>query len=82
MNPLTHALGKVRYRAHQIPLTDVATNPGQLLMLEKWLRSYKPEELFDDRGRLLSDLRAVAPTGFHMPFTSDDVARKTVSVIP
>jgi xylulose-5-phosphate/fructose-6-phosphate phosphoketolase len=51
------------WRAHQIPLTDVATNPGQLLMLEKWLRSYKPEELFDDRGRLLSELRALAPTG-------------------
>jgi xylulose-5-phosphate/fructose-6-phosphate phosphoketolase len=51
------------WRAHQIPLTDVATNPNQLLTLEKWLRSYKPDELFDDQGRLLSILRALAPSG-------------------
>jgi xylulose-5-phosphate/fructose-6-phosphate phosphoketolase len=51
------------WRAHQIPLTDVATNPGQLNVLEKWLRSYKPEELFDDNGRLLPELKAFAPMG-------------------
>jgi xylulose-5-phosphate/fructose-6-phosphate phosphoketolase len=51
------------WRAHQIPLTDVATNPGQLNVLEKWLRSYKPEELFDDNGRLLPELKALAPMG-------------------
>ena len=51
------------WRVHQIPLTDVATNPGQLNVLEKWLRSYKPEELFDDNGRLLPELKAFAPMG-------------------
>ena len=51
------------WRAHQIPLTDVATNPGQLQVLEQWLRSYEPEKLFDDNGRLLAELKALAPTG-------------------
>jgi xylulose-5-phosphate/fructose-6-phosphate phosphoketolase len=51
------------WRAHQIPLTDVATNPGHLTVLEKWLRRYKPEELFDDNGRLLPELKALAPMG-------------------
>ena len=39
------------WRAHQIPITDVATNPEHLKMLESWMRSYKPEELFDEKGR-------------------------------
>ena len=38
------------WRAHQIPLPDVATNPAHLKLLEKWMRSYKPEELFDEDG--------------------------------
>ena len=40
------------FRAHQVPLTDPATNPEHLQQLEAWLRSYRPEELFDERGRL------------------------------
>src|SRR5277367_1922917 len=51
------------WRAHQIPITDVATNPGHLKLLESWLRSYRPEELFDESGRLLPELKALAPTG-------------------
>src|SRR5438477_3170357 len=51
------------WRAHQIPLSDVTTNPGQLKLLESWLRGYRPEELFDDAGRLLPELKALAPTG-------------------
>jgi xylulose-5-phosphate/fructose-6-phosphate phosphoketolase len=51
------------WRAHQIPLTDVATNPGQLKVLENWMRSYKPEELFDENGRLMPELKALAPKG-------------------
>jgi xylulose-5-phosphate/fructose-6-phosphate phosphoketolase len=51
------------WRAHQIPLADVATNPGHLQVLDGWLRSYQPEELFDERGRLVPDLKALAPTG-------------------
>ena len=45
------------WRAHQIPLPDVATNPAQLQLLETWMRSYKPEELFDDNGTLLPELK-------------------------
>ena len=51
------------WRAHQIPLTDVATNPSQLKVLENWMRSYKPEELFDEDGRLIPELKALAPKG-------------------
>ena len=51
------------WRAHQIPITDIATNPGHLKLLEAWMRSYKPEELFDDTGRLIPELKALAPKG-------------------
>jgi xylulose-5-phosphate/fructose-6-phosphate phosphoketolase len=51
------------WRAHQIPLGDIATNPGHLKVLEDWLRSYKPEELFDQDGRMLPELKALAPKG-------------------
>ncbi len=51
------------WRAHQIPLPDIATNPGQLQLLEAWMRSYKPEELFDANGGLLPELKAMAPKG-------------------
>jgi xylulose-5-phosphate/fructose-6-phosphate phosphoketolase len=51
------------WRAHQIPITDVATNPAHLSLLESWLRSYKPEERFDEQGRLIPELKALAPKG-------------------
>ena len=51
------------WRAHQIPLTDVASNPEHLKLLESWMRSYKPEERFDDQGRLIPELKALAPKG-------------------
>ena len=51
------------WRAHQIPLADVATNPEHLKLLETWLRSYKPENLFDEAGRLMPELKALAPKG-------------------
>jgi xylulose-5-phosphate/fructose-6-phosphate phosphoketolase len=51
------------WRAHQIPLTDVATNPAHLKLLEDWMRSYKPEELFDENGRIVAELKALAPKG-------------------
>jgi xylulose-5-phosphate/fructose-6-phosphate phosphoketolase len=51
------------FRAHQVPITDPATNPTHLKLLEEWLRSYRPQELFDDRGRLKPELRALAPKG-------------------
>jgi xylulose-5-phosphate/fructose-6-phosphate phosphoketolase len=51
------------WRSHQVPMTDVRTNPVHLQLLEEWLRSYRPEDLFDDDGRLRPDLSATAPTG-------------------
>lgn len=49
--------------AHQVPLTEVRENGGQLLLLEEWLRSYKPETLFDENGTLLAELSALVPLG-------------------
>lgn len=51
------------WRAHQIPITDVAANPAHLKILERWLRGYKPEEHFDERGRLIPELKELAPKG-------------------
>jgi len=51
------------FRAHQVPITDPATNPEHLQQLEDWLRSYRPEELFDQGGKLLAELAALAPSG-------------------
>jgi xylulose-5-phosphate/fructose-6-phosphate phosphoketolase len=51
------------FRSHQVPLPHVREDPQQLRMLEAWLRSYRPEELFDERGRLRAELRALAPKG-------------------
>lgn len=49
------------FRSHQVPLADVRHSPDKLAQLEHWMRSYKPEELFDDQGRLMPDLQALAP---------------------
>jgi len=51
------------FRAHQVPLAGMRQNPEHLAELERWLRSYRPEELFDDAGRLREEIRATAPTG-------------------
>jgi xylulose-5-phosphate/fructose-6-phosphate phosphoketolase len=51
------------FRAHQVPLTAVREEPAQLAALEQWMRSYRPGELFDERGRLVPALRALAPAG-------------------
>jgi len=51
------------WRAHQVPMADVTTNPPHLQLLEDWMRSYKPEELFDENGRLIPELKALAPQG-------------------
>jgi len=50
------------WRSHQVPLGNVET-PEHLAILERWLRSYQPEELFDDKGKLLPDIAALAPVG-------------------
>ncbi|MGH9437480.1 MAG: phosphoketolase, partial [Terriglobia bacterium] len=51
------------WRAHQIPIPNVAENPAHLKLLETWMRSYKPEELFDADGKLVPELKALAPAG-------------------
>jgi xylulose-5-phosphate/fructose-6-phosphate phosphoketolase len=51
------------FRAHQVPLAQTRGNPEHRALLEQWLRSYRPEELFDATGRLVPQLRALAPRG-------------------
>src|SRR5579862_6860949 len=51
------------WRAHQVPVPDPVTNEKHLKLVEEWLRSYKPEELFDSDGRLIAELQELAPSG-------------------
>ncbi len=51
------------FRAHQVPLADLAEKPGHLGALEAWMRTYRPEELFDARGALVPELAALPPRG-------------------
>ncbi|MCU1617051.1 MAG: phosphoketolase [Frankiales bacterium] len=51
------------WRAHQVPLAEVRTNPEHLAQLEEWMRSYRPQELFTPDGALLGDLAALPPVG-------------------
>src|SRR6202789_337576 len=51
------------FRAHQVPLSDPVAHPEHLKLLEGWLKSYRPEELFDEQGRLEAELAELAPTG-------------------
>jgi xylulose-5-phosphate/fructose-6-phosphate phosphoketolase len=51
------------FRSHQVPLTGMAENPEHLRLLEEWMRSYHPEELFDERGALVPELTALPPRG-------------------
>ena len=49
------------WRAHQVPLAELATKPDHVKMLEQWLKSYRPAELFDENGRLMAELAELAP---------------------
>jgi len=51
------------FRSHQVPFADVRHNPGHLELLDSWLRSYRPDELFDEGGRLRAELADLAPHG-------------------
>jgi xylulose-5-phosphate/fructose-6-phosphate phosphoketolase len=51
------------WRAHQVPIADVRSNPASLRLLESWMRGYRPEELFDAGGCLRDELKALAPKG-------------------
>lgn len=51
------------WRAHQVPITDFATNPSHVKLLENWMKSYKPEELFDEKGTFKKEFSELAPIG-------------------
>jgi xylulose-5-phosphate/fructose-6-phosphate phosphoketolase len=51
------------WRAHQVPIADFASKPGHLKILEDWMKSYHPEELFDEKGKLIPELAELAPKG-------------------
>jgi xylulose-5-phosphate/fructose-6-phosphate phosphoketolase len=51
------------WRAHQVPLSEVRDNPAHLALLEEWMRSYRPEELFDERGAPVAAVRELSPEG-------------------
>jgi xylulose-5-phosphate/fructose-6-phosphate phosphoketolase len=51
------------WRSHQVPLSSMASEPGHVKMLEDWMKSYKPEELFDENGKLIAELAELAPSG-------------------
>jgi xylulose-5-phosphate/fructose-6-phosphate phosphoketolase len=67
------------WRAHQIPF-DIGTDPNRLQLLETWLHSYKPEELFDRNGKLMDELKQLAPVGVHRmsanPIANGGLVRK------
>jgi xylulose-5-phosphate/fructose-6-phosphate phosphoketolase len=72
------------WRSHQVPFSDVRSNPASLKLLGDWMRSYKPEELFDAGGRLAPQLRALAPRGNRRmsanPLTNGGVLRKDLDL--
>jgi xylulose-5-phosphate/fructose-6-phosphate phosphoketolase len=51
------------WRAHQVPFAEVRTNPAHLALLDEWLRSYRPEDLFDEAGAVVPEITALAPEG-------------------
>jgi xylulose-5-phosphate/fructose-6-phosphate phosphoketolase len=51
------------FRAHQVPMANCKTDPEEFAMLDEWLRSYRPEELFDANGKFVSDVAALSPRG-------------------
>jgi len=51
------------WRAHQVPILDPATNDASLKLVESWMKRYRPEELFDEKGKLVAELRDMAPSG-------------------
>ena len=51
------------WRSHQVPLSNMAAEPAHVKLLEDWMKSYKPEELFDENGKLIAELAELAPSG-------------------
>ncbi len=74
------------WRAHQVPLTEVKKDAGQLQILEKWMRAQKPEELFDRDGKLIPELKELAPVGQRRmsanPHANGGVLKKALRLPP
>ena len=72
------------WRAHQVPMAEMHENPSHLVLLEEWLRSYRPESLFDENGRLLPELRELAPKGVRRmganPHANGGLVRKALKL--
>ena len=72
------------WRSHQVPLAGMHEKPAHLKQLEEWLRSYRPDDLFDDSGRLVPELRALAPEGRRRmganPHANGGLLRKALSL--
>jgi len=72
------------WRSHQVPFADVRTNPAHLRVLEDWMRSYRPEELFEADGQLVPELKALSPTGHRRmsanPHANGGVLRKDLKL--
>ncbi len=72
------------WRSHQVPMGAMHSNPEHVKLLEEWMKSYKPEELFDDNGTLIPELKDLAPTGtFRMsanPATNGGLLRKELKM--
>ena len=72
------------WRSHQVPLSGMHGNPEHIKLLEDWLRSYKPEELFDETGRLIPELKELAPIGARRmsatPYANGGLLRKELNM--
>jgi xylulose-5-phosphate/fructose-6-phosphate phosphoketolase len=72
------------WRSHQVPIANIQSNPAHLQLLEDWMHSYKPEELFDEAGRLIAELRELAPRGDRRmsanPHANGGVLRKALKM--
>ncbi|NEZ67847.1 phosphoketolase family protein [Leptolyngbyaceae cyanobacterium CCMR0082] len=72
------------WRSHQVPMGGMHDNPDHLRRLEEWMRSYKPEELFDENGALISELKALAPSGSRRmgsnPHANGGLLRKALKI--
>ncbi|HWW48590.1 MAG TPA: phosphoketolase family protein [Xanthobacteraceae bacterium] len=72
------------WRSHQVPFSDVRGNPENLKLLENWMRSYRPEKLFDESGRLVPELLKLAPKGSRRmsanPHANGGLLRKDLSL--
>ena len=72
------------WRAHQVPMGGMHSNPEHVKLLEQWMKSYRPEELFDENGTLISELKELAPVGIKRmsanPVTNGGLLRKDLTL--